>query len=264
MELFENLKNKIDFYIRKKTRFSRQGYFEEPENLSNIFSGKLKQRENDLMKKYGLEYLSNMTELNYRENLYMLDILDKYFDIINQKDISALDIGCKNWNYVKGQYTFFKKHCTNLSLKGIEIDAYRLYWNLYSRYEVAKFYKNGLKNVKYIPKDFLNYDEKFDYLTWFLPFVRKYPHMRWGLPLEFFNPKKMLWHAYFSLKTGGKLFIVNQSEVEYDIQKDLLNECAIPFKEIGEIKSDFLEHNYKRFALVVTKMGPDDNEWLKE
>ena len=41
MELFENLKNKIDFYIRKKTRFSRQSYFEEPENLSNIFSGKL-------------------------------------------------------------------------------------------------------------------------------------------------------------------------------------------------------------------------------
>ena len=35
------------------------------------------------------------------------------------------------------------------------------------------------------------------------------------------------------------------------------------FKEIGEIKSDFLEHKYKRFALVVTKMGPDDNEWLK-
>ena len=66
MELFENLKNKIDFYIRKKTKFSRQGYFEEPENLSNIFSGKLKQRENDLMKKYGLEFLSNITADNQK------------------------------------------------------------------------------------------------------------------------------------------------------------------------------------------------------
>ena len=264
MKFFDNLKNKIDFYIRKKMKFSRKGYFEEAEDLSNIYGDELKQRENDLHKKYGFEYFKEMTEQNYRENLYMLDVLDKYFKINPKEKIEALDIGCKNWNYVKGQYTFFKKYCENLSLKGIEIDAYRLYWNFYSRYEVAKFYKRGLKNTRYIPKDFMNYDEKFDYLTWFLPFVREYPHMRWGLPLEYFNPKKMLWHAYFSLKTGGKLFIVNQSEIEYNIQKNLLKECAIQFKEIGEVKSDFLHHKYKRFALVVTNMGPDDNEWLKE
>lgn len=264
MKFFENIKNKIDFYIRKKTKFSRKIYHEQEECLENLFEGVLKQRENDLKKKYSFEYMTGMTEQNYRENLYMLDILDKYFNIAPEEKIDAMDIGCKNWNYVRGQYTFFQKFCKTLYLKGIEIDAYRLYWNLFSRYEVAKFYKRGLKFARYIPKDFLLYDNKFDYLTWFLPFVREYPHLMWGLPLEYFNPKKMLWHAYFSLKRGGKMFIVNQSEIEYQIQKDLLKECAIPFKEIGEIESEFLKHKYKRFALVVTKMGPDDNAWLKE
>ena len=53
MKFFDNLKNKIDFYIRKKMKFSRKGYFEEAEDLSNIFGDELKQRENDLHKKYG-------------------------------------------------------------------------------------------------------------------------------------------------------------------------------------------------------------------
>ncbi len=263
MKIFYNLKNKIDFFLRKKLKFSLQNYEETSENLSNLFGDELKQRENDLKKKYNFEFMSNMTQLNYKENLYMLDVLDKYFRINPYESINVLDIGCKNWCYVRGQYTFFQKYCHNLELKGIEVDAYRLYWNLFSRYEVAKFYKRDLKNTRYIPKDFMKYDEKFDYITWFLPFVREYPHMRWGLPLDLYKPKEMLWHAYFSLKTGGKMFIVNQSEVEYDIQKELLEACAIPYVGKGEIISDFLPHKYRRFAIVVTKKGSDDTKWLE-
>jgi len=262
MKFFYNLKNKFDFFLRRKLKFSLQNYEEISEDLSNLFGEELKQRENDLKKKYNFEYLSDMTQLNYKENLYMLDILDKYFNIIHKENIIALDIGCKNWCYVRGQYTFFQKYCKNLELKGIEIDAYRLYMNLFSRYETAKFYKRDLKNTRYIPKDFMKYDEKFDYITWFLPFVREYPHMRWGLPLNLFRPEEMLWHAYFSLKTGGKMFIVNQSEMEYNIQKNLLDHCAIPYKEIGEILSDFLPHKYRRFAIIVSKTGIDDTKWL--
>ena len=264
MKFFYNLKNSFDFFLRRKLKFSLQNYEENSEDLSNLFGEELKQRENDLKKKYNFQYMSDMTQLNYKENLYMLDILDKYFEITPYENIKAIDIGCKNWNYVRGQYTFFQKYCQNLELKGSEIDAYRLYWNLFSRYEVAKYYKRDLKNTRYLPKDFMRIDEKFDYITWFLPFVREYPHIRWGLPLKYFKPDKMLWHAYFSLKTGGKMFIVNQSEIEYDIQKKLLEACAIPYKEKGEIISDFLPHKYKRFALIVIKRGADDTKWLIE
>lgn len=262
MKFFYNLKNSFDFFLRRKFKFSLQNYEEMTEDLSDLFGDELKQRENDLKKKYNFEHMTNMTQLNYKENLYMLDILDKYFNIVPLENIKALDIGCKNWCYVKGQYTFFQKYSKNLELKGVEIDAYRLYWNLFSRYEVAKFYKAGLKNTRYIPKDFMRIDDKFDYITWFLPFVREYPHMRWGLPLKHFKPEEMLWHAYFSLKTGGKMFIVNQSEIEYDIQKNLLDICAIPYKEKGEIRSDFFPYKYKRFALIVTKQGSDDTKLL--
>ena len=263
MKFFYNLKNVFDFFLRRKIKFSLQNYEEMPEDLSNLFGAELKQRENNLKKKYSFEYLSDMTQLNYKENLYMLDILDKYFEVVPYENIKVLDIGCKNWNYVRGQYTFFQKYCKTLELKGVEIDAYRLYWNFFSRYEVAKFYKRNLKNTRYIPKDFMRIDEQFDYITSFLPFVREYPHMRWGLPLRYFKPEEMLWHAYFSLKTGGKMFIVNQSEIEYNIQKKLLDACAIPYKEKSEIISDFFPYKYKRFALIVTKKGIDDTKLLK-
>lgn len=263
MKFFYNLKNIFDFFLRRKLKFSLQNYEEAPEDLSSLFGAELKQRENDLKKKYYFDYMSDMTQQNYKENLYMIDVLDKYFNVVPYENLKVLDIGCKNWNYVRGQYTFFKKYCKKLELKGVEIDAYRLYWNLFSRYEVAKFYKRDLPNTRYIPKDFMRLHETFDYITWFLPFIREYPHMRWGLPLKYYKPEKMLWHAYFSLKQGGKMFIVNQSEFEYDIQKNLLDICAIPYQEKGEIISDFLYHKYKRFALVVTKNSSIDTKWLE-
>lgn len=262
MKFLYDLKNKLDFYIRRKIRYSRIGYSEPSEDLTSMFDYELKQRENDLKKKYNFAVLSDLSILNYRENLYMLDILDKYFLIDNKQKIKVMDIGCKNWNYVKGQYVFFHKYSEVVDLKGIEIDAYRLYYNFYSRYEVAQFYQQGLENTEYLPLDFMKYDSQFDYLTWFLPFVREYPHIKWGLPLKYFKPEKMLWHAYFSLKTGGKIFIVNQSELEYQLQRKLLKDCAIPFEEIGEIESKFLDYKYKRYALTVTKKGVDDKEWM--
>jgi len=249
----QNLKNKIDFFLRQHLKFSRRGYFVENESKEGLFEDKeIIEREKVLVKKFDLNYLkSNSTRKNYLENLYTIDVLDKYLPADLKENLSVLDIGCKNWFYAKGEYFFFKRFCDNLDLKGIELDTNRLYTNFYSRKEVAKFYMKDLSNTEYISGDFLNHEGKYDYIIWILPFVFEEPLLKWGLPLSYLKPEKMLQHAYESLKEGGKIFIINQGKHEDKAQKELCEKLKIKYDEIGKVKSDFLQYNLPRYAIFI-------------
>jgi len=251
---FENLKNKVDFFLRQNLGVSRKKYSEENETKDDLFkTQELIEREKIIFEKFDLNYLkSNSTRQNYLENLYTIDFLDKYLGIDFKDEIKVLDIGCKNWFYAKGEYLFFKKYCKNLILDGIELDANRLYSSFYSRKEVAKFYTRNT-NVNYIAGDFLEVNDYYDYMVWILPFVVKEPLLKWGLPIRYFKPEKMLKHAYDLLNENGKIFIINQGEAEYEIQKMLCKKLNIPFSEIDEVKSDFLEYEISRYAILIKK-----------
>ncbi len=250
----DNLRNLIDFALRQSTKFSRKNYAVKSENVENLFEQPERDREIELGDKYNLSALKNeTTQDNYCENLYMLDILDKYFPIEAAENLKILDIGSKNWFYAKGEYAFFKAYCANLKITGVELDAHRLYNNFYSRYEVAKFNIKNLPNTEYIADDFLNINAKYDYITWILPFIKKYSHVKWGLPLNYFKPYKLLKHAYNSLNPGGKIFIINQGEEEHEIQQKMLNNLSITYDPAGKIESDFLEYQNTRYGVVVYK-----------
>lgn len=221
--MLNDLKNKIDFFIRNKTKFSRKNFIET--NKSNL-------------------------ELNKLENLYTFDILSKTIQKNTKKEAHILDIGCKNWFYAKGEYDFFSSFCENIFLDGIEIDPYRLYSNFYSRYEVAKYHTKNLKNTKYIPGNLLNINFKYDYIIWFLPFVTINPHKYWGLPENLFMPEKLLKHAYSLLKPEGKMLIVNQGLKEAQIQKELFEKLNITYESKGLIESKFLKYENDRFAYL--------------
>lgn len=249
---FQNIKNNIDFFLRNRLKFSRKNYFEENEPKEGLFTKqKAQEKEKYLIEKFELNYLkSNSTRQNYLENLYIVDVLDKYLAVDFQEKLSVLDIGSKNWFYVKGEYFFFKKHCEKLNLDGIELDSNRLYSNFYSRVEVAKFHIKDLEGAKYIEKDFLNHNEKYDYIIWVLPFVVKEPLLKWGLPQRYFQPEKMLMHAYSLLNKGGKIFIINQGEVEYKAQRELYERLNISYVPIGEIESDILSYRNPRYLTL--------------
>lgn len=256
MEYFiTNLRNKIDFYLRNLLKISRKNYAEINEPKDNIFNSvEAENREKYLLEKYNLQNLkNNSTVVNYLENLYKLDLLDKYLNIEFKDEISLLDIGCKNCCYANALDYFFKKYSGKFLYSGIEIDFNRLYSNLFSRYEVAKFYTKNLPNVKLISGDLLNHNEKYDYITWFLPFVFEYPHLKWGLPLRHFNPEKMLAHSYNLLKDKGIIFIVNQGFEEYQRQKELYNQLNIQYIDIGEIQSSFLKYEFTYYLTLVKK-----------
>lgn len=250
--LLSDTKNVVDFFLRNHLNFSRKNYAEKNENKENLFSNdSLKALERELFDKYNLGLLKNdSTRLNYLENLYLLDLLDKHFPVTTQESLKVLDIGCKNWFYAKGEYFFFKKHGETLNMDGVEIDTKRLYSNFYTRGEVAKFYIKGLENVNYISDDFLNLETKYNYIVWILPFIIKEPLLKWGLPLNYFKPEEMLLHAFNSLEQNGKLLIINQGEEEYSEQKRLCKKLNIKYKAIGEIKSNFIEYK-KRYAILI-------------
>ena len=227
--MFNDLKNSIDFFIRNKTKFSRKNFQEKDEEK--------------LLR-------------NYLEKLYTYDVLDSFFEKIPYKKARILDIGSKNWFYAKGEYNFFKTFIEDFILDGVEIDAYRLYSNFYTRYETAKFYTKNLKNVNYIAGNLLdisNISVHYDFIIWILPFVSIEPHKYWGLPQKLFMPEKLLKHAISLLNEKGQLLIINQGEKEAQIQKRMFDNLHIKYEEKGIVKSEFMEYKNNRYAYLIKK-----------
>lgn len=256
----KNILNYIDFWLRSRIRFSRGKYQGKNEDKSNLFSHLSDHEqllagnnEQKYLEKYSLSRLKeNSTVINYLENLYIIDLLEKNLDIDSPKNsFHVLDIGSKNWSYVSGEYYFFKYRNKNLYLDGIELDAYRLYSDFYSRYDYARHYTGNLENTRYIIGNLLEHRDKYDYITWFLPFITKKPLLHWGLPLKYYKPEEMLTHAYNLLNPGGQMILVNQGESEYLIQKELLKSLNIPHRDIGIFNSVFNVYKQERFINIV-------------
>lgn len=250
-----DIKNRIDFFIRQHLNISRKNYFENNECKDNIFSLiEAMEREKFLVDKYNLSsFKNNSTVQNYLENLYKLDLLDRHLELEFKDNISILDIGCKNCFYAKSLYYFFKIYCNQIFFTGIEIDFNRLYSNFFSRFEVAKFHTKDIENAKLISGNLLNHNEEYDFITWFSPFVFEYPHLKWGLPLKHFSPEKMLAHAFSLLNDNGIIFILNQGAEEYDKQKEMYSDLRFDYQDIGEVNSVFFEYEFKYYLTLVKK-----------
>lgn len=251
--LYADFKNNIDFFIRCHLTFSRKNYTETPVNLEKVFvNNEQKNLYDSLKEKYDLSPLYKYNDINFLTNLYYLDIFDKYI-LPDIKPLSILDIGSKNWNYAGSEYVFFKKFSEKFSLYGIELDAYRLCTNLYTRYEISKFYTKELACTTYYAGNFMEHNNKYYYIIWILPFITEYPLIKWGLPLKYFNPEKMLEHAYNLLNDNGQILIINQGENEYNIQKELNKKLKLNCEYIGEIYNVFNPFKNKRFCSKIKR-----------
>ena len=254
MYFLDNLRNNFDFLIRKNVKFSRKNYKEDFADLSKLFENiQVKEVYELLNKKYELNLFFNLSERTLLENLYYLNLFNKYLFPKEATNMSVLDIGSKNWSYVKSEYLFFQGYTKCLNLYGIELDAYRMNSKFYTRYEIAQYYKKDLPNTNYISGDFIEHNQKYDYIIWILPFITEYPLLRWGLPLKYFKPKEMLIHAFELLKQEGELLIINQGEDEYKVQKYLNSELDLPVEYYGEVEDNLKVFCKKRFACKVIK-----------
>ena len=113
----KNLFNSLDFWLRRKIKFTRGIYCikNEPkielfDHLNNKDSQAAELKEREYFQRYNLYKLKdNSTRRNYLENLYTIELLEQNLNPSpSNKDISTLDIGSKNWFYAEGEYNFFK------------------------------------------------------------------------------------------------------------------------------------------------------------
>lgn len=256
MYFLDNLKNSFDFFLRNHITFSRKNYSEKNIDLNKIvFTDKQNKIFDYLRMNYNFNLLENTSNKNFFLNLYLLSVFDMSLSKETNKPISVLDIGSKNWAYVKSEYAFFKSFAKGLTLNGIELDAYRMYSNFYNRHEIAKFYIKDLKDTNYIIGDLMEHSQKYDYIIWILPFITEYPLVKWGLPLKYFKPYEMLIQAYNLLNPGGELLIINQGEEEYSIQQELISKMNTEriYLPLGEIEDNFSLFKNKRYCSKLIK-----------
>jgi len=262
-KLYKNFHNIIEFNIRRKLNFSRGKYIIENESKKDLFNEfelekkeLLINKEKLFREKYELNDFYNESSLSlYQYNLLIIELLEKYIKLNKKESIEILDIGSKNWEYLFGQYYFFKNknEKKEISISGIEIDAYRRYRNLYTRYDYANSFTEKLENSKYIVGDFMEHSGNYDYIICFFPFIIPSPLIHWGLPLSFLKPKEMLKHAHDLLKKDAVLLISNQYVEEYELQSKYLKELKINFERKGEFISEFMDQKRKWFITIVRK-----------
>lgn len=222
-----------------------------------------------LMARYDLSGLrSRATAQRFLENLAYLEWLDYSFQVIPSvlKGLAAepclnwLDVGAKNWSYVDALDAFLRRHCQNAyRLDGLELDPNRRYTDFTTRIQAAEAYIKPLPSAQYHGMDALMWRRKAHIMTQFLPFVVKEPHLAWGLPLNYFQPEKLLAHLLALLEPGGVLFVVNQGEWEMEAQQKLWAECAdmtaFQIWNLGEMPASFIEYRYPRYGWICVKQG---------
>ncbi len=184
--------------------------------------------------------------LQWQESLYVLDLLAQHLSPPTQG--ACLDVGCRNWAYLPGQWAWHAG-----PWDGIEIDPHRRYLDLTTRGAHAQATAADYDACRFITGSVETLAGPYTRITWFLPFVSPAPHRAWGLPPGLFQPLRLLDHVYQLLAPGGELLISNQGSEEAELQRDLLEQCQIPYTALGWLQSSFSPFQQPRFGW---RVGP--------
>jgi SAM-dependent methyltransferase len=229
----------------------------------------LLQREQDLRARYHLESLQQQSTLGiYRENLYILDILDSASDFLEgmPPELRALDVGSKDFRYAFALDRWLSRGRSerprSVDLTGIELDGHPIYRNLYSRADYAEAYAHatGNPNVRYAVADFLHFDgQPVDVVFFFFPFVLRYALVRWGLPLGHFKPEQLFEKALTLLNPGGLLVIMNHTFEERARQLEILRALegveVLQSQPASSAMVDYADSLGER-SLTIARKGP--------
>lgn len=268
LNLLRDVRNRLDYPLRQAFRWRRAGFSIQPRGVEDAFAhlnGGERQLARALttrlIRDYHLEgFASQTTPLNYRENLFYLHMLEQAFeagDVSLPPFTRAADIGPSHWFYVQALAALLRwwraPQGREAHLQGYEVDAYRVYNDLHSRYDHALGHMRGLAGVEFLPRGFHAQPGHFHLITLLFPFVFAEDHLKWGLPGNLFQPPALLESAWRSLQPGGALIIVNQGEVEHNVQRAMLDKAGIPIR--AAFRQDALLFHYplERYVLVARR-----------
>jgi hypothetical protein len=271
--------NAFSFWVRRMLRWSGGKPKLNQESKDNLFAylqegqSEAEARAVALHARYQLEPLARLsTATRYRENLYLLDALEKATHGLPVPFrecgvIKALDVGSQEWYYVFALERWLqwhnRKNVDQVELTGIELDGYEIYADFHSRQDYAQAYveQTGNPKVRYEIGDFLDSRERgHDIIFIFYPLLLRYQVLLWGLPLRYFAPKSILLQAAGLTRPGGWLVVFCHTLREHEVLLDL-GQAAGDYQLLreGQVVSKLTdlhgETNDSRFS-VWKKSGP--------
>ncbi|MBS2011349.1 MAG: class I SAM-dependent methyltransferase [Deltaproteobacteria bacterium] len=214
----------------------------------------LEARERELRGRYQLGSLrGRSSRAVYRENLYVLDALDRFVDGTGLGPrVRALDVGSKDFRYAHALARWLAHASSTrssrpreVSLTGIELEGHRVYADLHSRRDHGEAFAAEVDgaDVTYRVGDFLEHDERdVDVVFMFFPFVLEYALVRWGLPRSYFLPERILAHARRCLRPGGLLVVMNHTEEEHARQLELCAAAGLEIVRSEPFASDLVDY----------------------
>lgn len=225
--------NRLCFEVSRKVHWKRTGYREVPaENLSNLTSTQ-QTRISGLRWRYKVAFEKKYGKTAARENYGYLDMLDRSAEEFNwncKPGGKIVDVGSKNFFYASALHQFFKPD----SLQGIEVDGHCIYQDLYSRFDYAQAYIDGLENTYYDVMDICNYNESANGVTCFYPFVKPETLVYWRLPLNLFKPENIFRRICSILDEDGFFLMVNHGYEEGQIALKMMRKQNLRF--IGQFE----------------------------
>lgn len=251
----------VDYPIRQLVRWRRSGRVFEPEPKDGLIAPEARADVDRLVAAYGLEAWRDASRRDdYEASLWYLQMIERGFEAAGVRlgpDVTVLDAGPSNWFYVQPLYGFLQRHGAesprSVALDGVEVDAFRLYSNMHSRYDWAMAFSEGLPGVRYLTHDVRRYDRPVDVAFMLFPFLFPKDHLKWGLPKGMLRPGELLAHVTALVKPGGWLVIANHGAAEREAQHRLLAEAGLEIVWWDRHFSALFEPEPERYLTVVRK-----------
>jgi hypothetical protein len=249
-------KLKVEFDWRLKQRLTwsmpvMKRPLKSPDKLLDTFSEAQRARHAELSANYDLSTWSQVCDrLEYLRSLHTLDVCDQHLRDLPVDVPQCLDIGAREWSYFPALAAFRPG-----PWQGVELDAHQRYLTLSTRAAYARFMASPYEGTNYVSGSLTKIEGRFGLITWFLPYVTLAPLDAFQLPRRFFEPERLLLHAWQLLAPGGTLYVENQKEEEAAIQKELFESLDIPAQVLGQVFSIWTYYDEERFGFRATKPG---------
>jgi len=202
------------YEVSRGLKWVRRHYHEQPAcTLPKSLTTQQRRRIEALQMKYGIQFENQFHVSTSLENYEYLDLLDQTKEkFCWNPDLhkEMVDVGSLNFYYAPALHAFFQPR----QLQGIELEGYRIYTNLYSRFDYAQCYIRPFTNTSYTVMDFCDYTGSADGITCFYPFVIPEPLVAWRLPLKVFQPERLFERMTQSLRKEGFVLMMNHGEDE--------------------------------------------------
>jgi SAM-dependent methyltransferase len=257
----EALLNQLTYPLRQALRWRRPGYREAAADPAAVIAAHPQcERLQALVAAYRPALADRYDAANIIENLDVLHLLDTARSLVAwhppATPLRVLDVGSKNFYYAAALAAFWGAQAPVASLLGVEIDAYRVYRDGYSRHDYADAYRAGLPGVEFLAADVRAVTDRFDAITLLFPFVIALPLVKWGLPVGLLAPEDVLSHVWGLLEPGGLLIIANQDEAEAAVQDAICERLHVPMAGRAALTDPILTDRPPRHLRVAVKPQP--------